>query len=480
LKSGLREVLGFSVAIALFGCTNDYDQFDTVTGAGGASAGTVVQHDSGNDRSASGAGGSEDALREPEDGGGESSDVGLEALADASDVGSEADASVDAPVDSPVDAPADTPIDAPADTPIDSPVDAAPDVADSAAEAKLDADIDAAEVGSDAIAEADAPTGVDAPDDSVMPGADAPAEADATDGDEAEAAQSCGPGTKLCNTSCVSNSDPATGCAGASCAPCVLPHASTTCGVTGECAVLVCGSGYDDCDTMAANGCEAVLSSDVGNCGSCGRACAGDSVLSKQCAGGLCVSTCSLGHANCSYPFAGTDDGCEVAANNIHCSSCANDCTKQGSGFTCGAPVAGQCGCTADGDCRVMGSMGTCDVATGRCICDVTCQSGEACRRISGPDVDVCSCNGGNACGANQTCCQSPAGCRNLQTDPASCGGCGRSCPSGFFCSTGQCQCGADLECNAGAPGTCAAGQCVCNGITCPTGQRCQPGGTCG
>lgn len=292
---------------------------------------------------------------------------------------------------------------------------------------------------------------------------------------------SCGAGTKPCSSGCANVTDPATGCAATSCAPCVLPHASATCGATGQCAVLVCGAGFEDCDTISANGCEAELSLDVGNCGSCGRACAAVDVLSRQCVGGLCLSTCAIGHANCSFDASLADDGCERAVDDTHCGDCGNDCTLQGGGLKCGAAVASQCGCTGDDDCRVTGSGGTCDASTGACTCGTTtCRAGEACREVSGSPPDVCSCNGAAACAGNQTCCQSPAGCRDLQNDPSSCGACGRSCPTGFFCSAGQCQCSGDLECNAGAPGTCATGQCICGAVTCAKGQRCQPGGTCG
>jgi hypothetical protein len=465
--------------VLLLDCTNDYGDFDMVGGVAGM-AGSSSQ-DSGQAGSTAGGSNTPDA--------GEGPDRAVtDASADASEVTPTND-SGDAQVDAGLDASIDAPFDAPRDAPVDSPGDAIADAIDAPSDAIPDAPGD---VGLDATAEADATMAADASSDSAAADADAQSAPDVSVGDDAstdapydgaeeEAAPSCGSGTKLCGATCVNVTDPATGCAGTSCAPCSLPHASATCGASGECAVLGCGSGYEDCDTVSANGCEALLSSDINNCGACGRACVGDGVLSKQCASGLCVSACAVGHSNCAYPVAGADDGCETASDNTHCGSCANDCTKQGAGFTCGAGAPSQCGCTSDNDCRVTGSMGTCSALSNKCTCGGTlCQGGEACKKASGPDPDVCSCNGGNACSASQTCCQWPAGCRNLQTDPASCGACGHACPSGFFCSTGECACGGDFECNAGSAGTCAAGQCVCNGITCPKGQRCQPGGTCG
>jgi len=35
-------------------------------------------------------------------------------------------------------------------------------------------------------------------------------------------------------------------------------------------------------------------------------------------------------------------------------------------------------------------------------------------------------------------------------------------------------------QCNAGAPGSCVGGQCVCSGRFCDLGRRCLPGGDCG
>jgi hypothetical protein len=85
------------------------------------------------------------------------------------------------------------------------------------------------------------------------------------------------------------------------------------------------------------------------------------------------------------------------------------------------------------------GVTGSCESSTGLCSCDGTaCVPGEACVKKQGNNV--CSCNGGDACTAGRVCCQSPAGCKDLDTDKDNCGGCGHACPKGQNCSAGQCQ----------------------------------------
>ncbi len=51
--------------------------------------------------------------------------------------------------------------------------------------------------------------------------------------------------------------------------------------------VPACAAGYDDCDGIAANGCEVRVATDAANCGRCGRACA----AGLTCGAGACVGT---------------------------------------------------------------------------------------------------------------------------------------------------------------------------------------------
>jgi hypothetical protein len=260
-----------------------------------------------------------------------------------------------------------------------------------------------------------------------------------------------------------------------------LPNAAVGC-VAGKCE-STCSAGFGDCDAIAP-GCEAQLESDSAHCGACGRACGVQNVASIECEFGVCRSFCTLGFANCSVPVTGADDGCELSAstNNTDCGGCGNDCTLQGAGFTCGGaghPV-GLCSCSVDADCNPHGASGTCQ-SGGLCNCkNKACSPGEHCELDADGKKSHCSCNGGTECGAGVTCCQTPTGCINLATDPQSCGACGRACPAGFVCASSNCACSGDASCNAGSPGTCAAGKCTCSSQPCAVGKRCLADGSCG
>ncbi len=123
----------------------------------------------------------------------------------------------------------------------------------------------------------------------------------------------------------------------------------------------------------------------------------------------------------------------DTISDEEHCGSCGNSCTAQSLGFEC---TSGSCGCTALEQCGNDGAERGC--VDGRCLCNgVSCAPGEICGR-RGNQI-VCRCNGSDACPAGMTCCESPRGCFDLQTDAANCGVCGHACAVGESCNLGQC-----------------------------------------
>lgn len=104
----------------------------------------------------------------------------------------------------------------------------------------------------------------------------------------------CGPacmnnGTSLCSGSCVDlTTDPENcGTCGTECKS-FLPHAKGSTCEDAKCVISGCNTGYGDCDTSVANGCESNLQTDASNCGTCGTKCP---------AGQVCYS------GKCSVPF---------------------------------------------------------------------------------------------------------------------------------------------------------------------------------
>jgi hypothetical protein len=71
---------------------------------------------------------------------------------------------------------------------------------------------------------------------------------------------------------------------GCSCAD--WPGMDSWCSAGGACH-YTCSDGLANCDGRTANGCEAVLSNDVNNCGSCGHVCSGGNAY-NYCSNSVC------------------------------------------------------------------------------------------------------------------------------------------------------------------------------------------------
>ncbi|MFO0606731.1 MAG: fibrinogen-like YCDxxxxGGGW domain-containing protein [Polyangiales bacterium] len=229
---------------------------------------------------------------------------------------------------------------------------------------------------------------------------------------------------------------------------CAFPNAAATC-AAGSCALGACNMGFANCDTNAANGCEANTAADNANCGMCGRACAAGQV----CSAGVCTSSCGAGTTNCS------GDCVNTQTDPGNCGMCGNACRPPNASLS--ACVMGACvvaACNAGfGDCdgNVMNGCETnvrgSDV--NNCgACNLVCRFPNAAATCASGSCAMGACAAGFA-----DCDRNPAnGCEtNTNTDNANCGTCGRACGAGQACGAGSCA----TSCGAGT--TNCSGACV-------------------
>ncbi|HEX2670555.1 MAG TPA: hypothetical protein VHM25_06780, partial [Polyangiaceae bacterium] len=224
----------------------------------------------------------------------------------------------------------------------------------------------------------------------------------------------------------------------------------------GQCGETTCAQGRGDCngdpdDDPDHNGCETDLKTDADSCGTCGNIC-GVSGGEAQCSAGVCsVKSCSTGLADCNKDY---DDGCETKTTTdiANCGACGKTCTT-----TNGAPacVSGACQvktCTAPfADCNGTASDGCeTNTSTSQTHCGACTGSSVNCDTVfphaSGQCTNsVCKLN---TCAAGYENCNTAAsdGCEaNLNTDVNHCGACTTACSttgtgsSGTACMGGLC-----------------------------------------
>lgn len=209
--------------------------------------------------------------------------------------------------------------------------------------------------------------------------------------------------------------------------------------VTGSC-VVRCAEGYGDCDANPANGCEVDLRASAAHCGSCGSACAARPSATAVCVDGACGFTCSTGAADCDGD---ATNGCEatLATNAAHCGACGRACSVANATAAC---VGGMC---AVGACA--SGFGDCDGdAANGCERGLTTDAANcgACGRVCSPTnaTGACvagACRVGTCATGFGDCDGDPAnGCeRDLRSDTANCGMCGRACAAGTVCVSTRC-----------------------------------------
>jgi Stigma-specific protein, Stig1 len=224
------------------------------------------------------------------------------------------------------------------------------------------------------------------------------------------AAHACATGQTCCTGSCVSTSTSATAC-GSCTHVCSTVHSTPMC-TAGAC-VAQCATGWGDCDTNRDNGCETNIVGNPSNCGACGVRCSLANA-SATCASDRCaVVMCSAGYQDCDRNVM---TGCEAALTTdlMNCGTCGNACLRgqscnsgvcqcpTGQTICLGACTAtltdtlncGTCGnaCLAGQSC----TAGVCRCPTGQTICLGTCTA-----TLSDP-LNCGTCN--LACPSGQTC----------------------------------------------------------------------------
>ena len=127
---------------------------------------------------------------------------------------------------------------------------------------------------------------------------------------------------------------------------CNLPNAQNIC-IGGVCQIGGCAMGFRNCNGLPNDGCETNTGTDPKNCGQCGQNCSQLPNATAGCMNGGCVvGSCSPGFGNCNKI---DNDGCEapLSADPLNCGSCGKVCPSPPNVvITCTNQVCGMNGCT--------------------------------------------------------------------------------------------------------------------------------------
>ncbi len=237
-----------------------------------------------------------------------------------------------------------------------------------------------------------------------------------------------------------------------------VPNATPSCD-TGACGPGVCDMGFDDCNTLPADGCEQPLNT-ADNCGGCNVKCMFAGSMA-DCSSGACRATsCDVaaGYADCDMV---AENGCESLNSAAHCGACNKICDltlPRVTAATCANPAC-QITCAdgwgdCDGDpqtgCETpLNSLKNCG------MCKTGCSFPNA---VADCSTGVCTldhCNDGF-----DDCQNGPSdGCETALDTNQNCGKCGMTCVGGKTCSGGMCS---SVDCSVPPHNT-----VDCNGTKC-------------
>jgi len=221
-------------------------------------------------------------------------------------------------------------------------------------------------------------------------------------------------------------------------------NGASTC-ASGDC-VLRCDPGFEDCNGLANDGCEADLSRPA-TCGSCELACMGATPFCMETdAGEACVESCEAGSSACAGACV------DLTSDPRHCGGCGMRCDAppnavaacmaSACSFECDEGYADCDGNAANGcesTLRELDHCGRCGERCERPGAVTSCATGECLALGCLPLFGDCDGEAANGCE------------EDLSSNLARCGGCNVACPTGVShgetaCLAGRCT----LTCSPG------------------------------
>jgi hypothetical protein len=141
----------------------------------------------------------------------------------------------------------------------------------------------------------------------------------------------CAPGFLPCpdgqgGTRCVDQQHDADHCGGCGKACSSNNVAARSCQL-GESCQPQCAPGFADCSTAKNDGCEVATTTDVNNCGGCGKACPGGNPGdTPSCFGSKCYLACAPGRLDCDVLVRGCET--DPSRDSLNCGACGHKCPK--------------------------------------------------------------------------------------------------------------------------------------------------------